>query len=352
MIPKPPNPLPANDAPPPARQPGQSLPGPRALSYASALHPRPIRELYPPITPYSQGFLVVSDIHTLYWEQSGNPDGIPIISVHGGPGAGSSSVHRRFFDPNFYRIILLDQRGAGRSHPLGCLEENTLDDLVEDMERLRGHLKIPRWHLFGGSWGSTLSLSYAIRYPQRCISLILRSIFLMEQYEIDWFVSGMKTVFPEAWDNFAGALPEENLLDIYHERLTSLDDKISLDAALQWNAYESACSSFFPQGGTLTSDDQRYYALAMAKIEAHYFKTQIILEEKSLLKQVSRIREVPGTIIQGRYDVICPPLSAHRLHLAWPEADYVIVPDAGHSFLDPTLRTRLIEATDNAKSLR
>jgi proline iminopeptidase len=344
---------PANDLPPSA--PSPRLPGPRALSYASALYPRPIRDLYSPITPYSQGFLVVDDLHTLYWEQSGNPDGVPIISVHGGPGAGSSSIHRRFFDPDFYRIILLDQRGAGRSHPLGCLENNSLDDLVEDMELLRSHLKIERWHLFGGSWGSTLSLSYATRYPQRCISLILRSIFLMEQYEIDWFVSGMRTIFPEAWDSFAEKLPHEApqlLLNAYHERLTSPDAKISLDAALQWNAYESACSSFFPQGETLTSDDQRYYALAMAKIEAHYFQTQVIPESRSLLQDIDKIRAVPGTIIQGRYDVICPPVSAHRLHLAWPEADYVIVPDAGHSFLDPTLRTRLIEATDNAKSLR
>ena len=327
----------------------------KSLSYASAIHPRPLRELYAPITPYSQGFLSVDETHTLYWEQSGNPAGIPILVVHGGPGAGATSVHRRFFDPEFYRIIIFDQRGAGRSHPLGNLRNNTLDDLIDDMEKLRIHLKIPAWHLFGGSWGSTLSLAYAIRYPQNCISMILRSIFLMEQHEIDWYMDGMRTIFPEAWEEFAEAIPQAeqgNLLQAYYARLTSSDDAEAVAAALSWNAYETACSSFYPKQETITSDDQRYYALAMAKIEAHYFQTQIIPPEKSLLLQIDRIRHIPGSIIHGRYDIICPMISAQKLHAAWPEADYVIVPDAGHSFLDPTIRSRLIEATDNARSLR
>lgn len=333
-----------------------SKPNPhKSLSYASAIHPRPLRDLYPSITPYSQGFLSVDETHTLYWEQSGNPDGVPIVTVHGGPGAGATSVHRRFFDPEFYRIIIFDQRGAGRSHPLGSLHENTLEHLIGDMEALRRHLKIDRWHLFGGSWGSTLSLSYAIRYPQNCISLILRSIFLMEQFEIDWYMDGMKTIFPEAWEAFAAPVPwneRGDLLDAYHQRLTSRDDKIAVEAALHWNAYETTCSSFFPQKDTIVSDEQRYYALAMAKIEAHYFQTQIIPPDRSLLNQIDTIRHIPASIIHGRYDIICPMLSAQKLHTAWPEADYVIVPDAGHSFLDPTLRSRLIEATDTAKSLR
>ncbi len=325
---------------------------PKSLSYASALHPRPMRELFPPLAPYSQGFLSVDDIHTIYWEQSGNPDGIPILILHGGPGAGASAAHRRFFDPKHYRIIIFDQRGAGRSQPLGSLTNNTTDHLLHDMEQLRLHLKIPRWHLFGGSWGSTLALAYALQHPDQCISLILRSIFLMEQYEIDWYMTGMATIFPEAWEKFAEGKDTSNLLECYYDQLTSRDDRVAIEAALQWNAYESTCASFYPQKETLVSDDQRYYALAMAKIEAHYFHTQIIAPENSLLKNIRKIRQIPATIIQGRYDMICPMASANRLHLAWPEADYIIVPDAGHSFLDPTLRTRLIETTEAAKSLR
>lgn len=327
----------------------------KSLSYASAIHPRPLRELYPPQAPYSQGFLAVSDTHNLYWEQSGNPDGVPILLLHGGPGAGATAAHRRFFDPEFYRIVIFDQRGAGRSHPLGSIADNTLGDLIGDMEKLRNHLNIKRWHLFGGSWGSTLALAYAIQYPDHCISLILRSIFLMEQTEIDWFMDGMKQVFPEAWDEFAAYIPESergDLLAAYHKRLTNANDLIAVDAALHWNAYETACASFYPQSDTIVSDEQRYYALAMAKIEAHYFKTQIIPDDQSLLTKIDRIRAIPGTIIHGRYDMVCSIRSAHRLREAWPEADYVIVPDAGHSFLDPTMRSRLIEATDNAKNLR
>ncbi len=334
-----------------------TLTAPKSLSYASAMHPRPMRELFPPITPYSQGFLGVDDVHNIYWEQSGNPDGVPILVVHGGPGAGASSVHRRFFDPEFYRIIIFDQRGAGRSHPLGSLRNNTLAHLIDDMEQLRIHLKIARWHLFGGSWGSTLSLAYAMRHPERCIGMTLRSIFLMEQSEIDWYMTGMNTIFPEIWDEFAKGCPTgctdtKHLLKFYYDRLTSSDDREAIEAAMQWNAYESACASFFPQKDTLVSDDQRYYALAMAKIEAHYFYTQVIPTDKSLLNNIDKIRFIPTSIIQGRYDIICPMVSANRLHTVWPEADYVIVPDAGHSFLDPTLRTRLIEATEAAKLLK
>lgn len=322
---------------------------------ATPVHPRPLRELYPAISPYSQGFLAVDTLHTLYWEQSGNPDGMPMLILHGGPGAGASATHRRFFDPQFYRIIIFDQRGAGRSHMPGNLNNNTLAHLVEDIEALRKHLNISKWHLFGGSWGSTLALAYAIQYPDRCISMILRSIFLLQQSEIDWFMSGMKTVFPETWENFAHYIPAAErgkLLNAYYERLTSTDDKTAIEAALSWNAYESACSSFIPAQETIYTEEQRYYALSMAKIEAHYFKNEVIDLKDSLLKKLGGIRHIPASIIQGRYDIICPIDSAYRLHLAWPEADYVIVPDAGHSFLDPSLRSRLIEATDNARTLR
>ncbi len=322
--------------------------------FASALHPRPLKDLFPSVSPYSQGFLAVDVNQTIYWEQSGNPDGVPVVILHGGPGAGATATHRRFFDPEFYRIIIFDQRGAGRSHVIGNLYNNTLDHLISDMERLRKHLNVERWHLFGGSWGSTLALAYAVKHPQACTGMILRSIFLMEQAEIDWFMYGMKTIFPEAWEDFANFIPwneRSNLLDAYYRRLTSEDDKVSIEAALAWNSYETACSSFFPASDTIYTPEQRYYALAMAKIEAHYFSTQIIPPGKSLLKQIDRIRSIPATIIHGRYDIICPIDNAHRLHLAWPEADYVIVPDAGHSFLDPSIRSRLIESTENVKTL-
>lgn len=328
---------------------------PRSFSYASALHPRPIKELFPPITPYSQGFLNVGGDHMMYWEQSGNPDGIPVLVLHGGPGAGATSTHRRFFNPETYRIIIYDQRGAGRSHPLGSLQNNTIENLVRDIEKLQKHLNIPKWHLFGGSWGSTLALSFAIQNPSSCLSLILRSIFLMEQEEINWYIDGMKTIFPEAWEEFARYIPsseQHDLLTAYHKRLTSNNDHEAIEAALQWNAYETACSSFFPQSETIVSEEQRYYALAMAKIEAHFFKTQIIPPEKSLLNFIDRIRHIPAIILNGRYDIVCPMSIANKLHIAWPEADFVIVPDSGHSFLDPTMRSRLIEATENAKTIR
>lgn len=318
------------------------------------LHPRPLKDLFPNIAPYSQGFLAVDILHTLYWEQSGNPDGIPVLILHGGPGAGATATHRRFFDPQVYRIIVFDQRGAGRSHALGNLENNTLQHLVTDMETLRKHLNIERWHLFGGSWGSTLALAYAIRHPERCIGMILRSIFLMESREINWFMYGMKTIFPEAWDDFANYIPKgerDNLLDAYCRRLNSKDDKVSIEAALAWNAYETACASFIPTSETVYTAEQKYYALATAKIEAHYFSTQILSGQDQLLHHIDRIRSIPATIVHGRYDILCPIDSAHRLHMAWPEADYVIVPDSGHSFLDPTMRSRLIEATETAKNL-
>lgn len=314
-----------------------------------------LMDLFPAITPYSSGFLAVDDIHNLYWEQSGNPDGIPVIVLHGGPGAGATPMHRRFFDPDHYRIIIFDQRGAGRSHPLGSLEKNTTAHLIGDIEALRKHLSVDRWHLFGGSWGSTLALLYATLHPQRCLSITLRAIFLFEQEEVDWFLYGIRKIFPEAWEQFAGFLPEaeqKDLLNSYYKRLVGGDPKEQLEAAIRWSLYEGACSSLFPNYETITTDEQKQHALALARIEAHYFKHEGIKTENSLLKKIDRIRAIPSIIVQGRYDIICPITTAYKLHHAWPEADYVVVPDAGHSALDPPLRSRLIEATENFKTIK
>ncbi len=324
----------------------------------SAIRPHkrtPLLDLFPPITPYSSGFLAVDDTHNIYWEQSGNMDGVPIVLLHGGPGAGATPIHRRFFDPDHYRIIIFDQRGAGRSAPLGCLENNTTQDLVNDMEVLRKHLKVDDWHLFGGSWGSTLALAYANQHKKRCISMILRGIFLCEQPEIDWFLHGMQTIFPEAWEQFSNFIPEDerdDLLTAYYKRLTNEDDvKTQMQASVHWSLYEGACSSLLPNYETITTDEQKQQALALARIEAHYFTHEIISEEKSLFHNIEHLRFIPTTIIQGRYDVICPIKTANKLHQLWPEADYVVVPDAGHSALDAPLRSRLIEATEAAKTI-
>jgi proline iminopeptidase len=316
---------------------------------------RPLLDLFPAITPYSSGFLAVDDTHNLYWEQSGNPSGIPILLVHGGPGAGATPMHRRFFDPDHYRIVIFDQRGSGRSNPLGSLENNTTKHLINDMEALRAHLNIPRWHLFGGSWGSTLAMRYALLYPRQCISLILRGIFLCEQEEIDWYLYGMKNIFPEAWEQFAEIIPDaekNDLLNAYYTRLTGGDSKIQMEAAIRWSLYEGACSSLLTNYETITTEEQKQHAWSLARIEAHFFKHEIIPPQNSMLKQIDKIRHVPAIIVQGRYDIICPMAVAHKLHQAWPEADYVVVPDAGHSALDPPIRSRLVEATETFKTLR
>ncbi len=316
----------------------------------------PLLDLFPPITPYSSGFLAVDNTHNLYWEQSGNPQGAPILLLHGGPGAGATPVHRRFFDPDHYRIIIFDQRGAGRSHPLGCLENNTSSHLINDIEALRAHLNIEKWHIFGGSWGATLALSYAAMHKSHCISLILRGIFLCEQEEIDWFLYGIQTIYPEAWEHFTSIIPEDergDLLNAYYKLLT--DDKNpdkQLQAAIHWTLYEGACSSLIPNYETITTDEQKQNALALSRIEAHYFKNNVFSKGESLFNEIEGLRSIPTTIIQGRYDIICPIKTAHKLHQLWPEADYVIVPDAGHSALDAPLRSRLIEATQSAKTIK
>ncbi len=319
-------------------------------------HSKSLLDLFPPITPYSSGYIAVDDIHNLYWEQCGNPDGVPIILLHGGPGAGASAVHRRFFDPEHYRIIIFDQRGAGRSTPRGCITNNTAILLTQDIEILRKHLSVNAWHIFGGSWGSTLALHYALQHKERCTSLILRGIFLCEQSEIDWFLYGMQTIFPEAWEHFSNFIdPSErdDLLAAYYKRLTNDNDKeTQMEAAVHWSLYECACSSLMPNYETITTDEQKNHALALARIEAHYFTNEVINTKNSMFNKIKDLRSIPTTIIQGRYDAICPIKTAKKLHQLWPEADYIVVPDAGHSALDAPLRSGLIQATQTAKTIK
>jgi proline iminopeptidase len=308
--------------------------------------------LYPPTDPYETGFLELDPPHRMYFEQSGKPDGPAVVFLHGGPGAGSSAVHRQFFDPDFYRIIVFDQRGAGRSKPLGCLDQNSTPKLIEDMERLRGHLGVERWLVFGGSWGSTLALAYAEHHPERCLGLVLRGIFLCRPSEIDWFLYGLRAIFPEAWRAFSGYIPEAergDLLDAYYKRLIDPDPAVHMPAARTWSVYEGSCSTLLPNPSLVADFASDRVALGLARIEAHYFKNDIFLPPGFLLDNATRLKKVPGIIVQGRYDIVCPPVSADDLHQAWPEAEYVIVPDAGHSAFEPGIRSRLVQATEDFK---
>ncbi len=311
-------------------------------------------ELYPEIEPYRDGRLAVDGRHRLYWEQSGNPEGTPVVFLHGGPGAGSSPTHRRFFDPAHYRIVIFDQRGAGRSTPLGELIDNTTPDLVADIERLRETLGIERWIVFGGSWGSTLAIAYGERHPERCLALVLRGVFLCRKEEIDWFLYGMRRVFPELWREFAGFLPEAergDLLRAYHRRLTDPDPATHMPAARAWSAYEGACSTLLPNPALVTEFGRDVMALGLARIEAHFFANEIFLPPGTLLAEVEALRSIPAVIVQGRYDMVCPIVTADELHRAWPEAAYRVVPDAGHSALEPGIRAALVEAMESFKTL-
>ncbi len=306
-------------------------------------------ELYPAIEPYQTGMLPLDSRHTMYWEQSGNPRGVPVLFLHGGPGAGASPTHRRFFDPAFYRIVIFDQRGSGRSTPLGELTDNTTQHLVADIERLRRQLGVERWLVFGGSWGSTLALAYGETHPERCLGFVLRGIFLCRQIEIDWFLQGMRTVFPEAWREFVQFLPEPeraDLLGSFHRRLIHPDPAVHLPAARVWSRYEGACSTLLPNVETAANLADDRVALGLARTEAHYFVNHIFLPENALLDQVGCLRRHPAAIIQGRYDMVCPPMTADALARAWPEARYQIVPDAGHSALEPGIRAALVAACE------
>ena len=311
--------------------------------------PEAVSPLYPEIEPYASGMLGLDGVHAAYWETSGSPEGIPVVFLHGGPGAGSSSRHRRFFDPAAYRIVVYDQRGAGRSTPLGELRDNTTPHLVADLERLREHLGVARWLVFGGSWGSTLALAYAEAHPARVLGLMLRGIFLCRPSEIDWFLYGLRNVFPEAWDKFAGFLPaaeRSDLLASYHRRLVDPDPAVHMPAARSWSLYEGACSTLLPSQETLAHFGDDVVALGLARIEAHYFRNGVFLTPNALLDNVHLLRGIPGVIVQGRYDMVCPIVSAHELVAAWPEAKYLVVPDAGHSAWEPGIAAALVAACD------
>jgi proline iminopeptidase len=304
---------------------------------------------FPAIEPYRSGRLKVDSIHELYWEECGAPHGLPVVFLHGGPGAGASPAHRRFFDPKRYRIVVFDQRGAGRSTPLGETTDNDTPSLVADIEKLRMHLAIDRWCVFGGSWGSTLALSYAQAHPDRTTGLLLRGIFLMHPSEIEWFLYGMNTVFPEAWERFAGFLPEaerSDLLGAYSRRLNDPNPAVRVPAARSWSVYEGSCSTLLPNPEVLSTSGEERHAVGLARIEAHFFTNNLFTPHDALLRRIGGIRHIPAVIVQGRYDMVCPIMTADALHRAWPEAEYIVVPDAGHSALEPGIRSALIDATN------
>lgn len=308
--------------------------------------------LYPEIEPHASGLLRVDDLHEIYWEVSGNPDGKPVVFLHGGPGGGTEPKHRRFFDPKRYRIVLLDQRGCGKSRPHASLQNNTTWHLVDDIEKLREHLDIERWQVFGGSWGSTLALAYAQTHPDRVTELVLRGIFTFSQDEMDWFYrDGTRMLFPDAYADFLAAIPPEEQDDIiaaYHRRLTSDDPKVRAEAARAWSLWECRVATLMPDPDLVRHCEETSFTLAFARIECHYFVNAGFLEhETQLLEGIDAMRHIPGVIVHGRYDVICPPRNAWRLHEAWPESTLKFVDDAGHSANEPGILRALVEATDS-----
>ena len=306
------------------------------------------RELFPPIEPYAEGWLPVGDGHALYWYECGNPQGKPAVFLHGGPGAGCIPAYRRFFDPDIWRVILVDQRGSGRSQPIAETGANTTQDLVSDLEKLRVDRGVEEWLLFGGSWGSTLALAYGEAHPERCTGFVLRGVFLGTQPEIDWFMHGMGHFFPEAAREFLAPIPppeRDDLLGSYHARLSDPDPAVHLPAARAWTLYESRCSALRSRvgDGRLTSDR---FALSVARMEAHYFVHQCFFEPDQLLDNVGVISHLPCVIVQGRYDLVCPPVTAQNLARAWPGSELVMIEDAGHSALEPGVRAALVRATE------
>jgi len=314
-----------------------------------------MRELYPPIEPYDSGTLPVSPVHTIYYEQCGNPEGQPVVFLHGGPGGGIVPDYRRFFDPAAYRVVLFDQRGAGNSTPHAGLEENTTWHLVEDIEKLRGHLGVESWHVFGGSWGSTLALAYAETHPARVRSMTLRGIFLCRPQEIRWFYQeGASWLFPDVWEEYEKVIPEGergDFVSAYYKRLTSEDEQVRLEAARAWSVWEGSTSKLYFDYNMIEKFAEPEFALAFARIECHYFMNNAFFQtDNYLIEQVGKIRHIPATIVQGRYDVVCPMRSAWELHRAWPEAEFNVVADAGHSATEPGIIDALVTATDKYKN--
>ncbi|ORX41916.1 peptidase S33, proline iminopeptidase 1 [Piromyces finnis] len=315
--------------------------------------------LYPEIEAYDTGFLKVSNIHNIYYEQSGNPNGNPVIYVHGGPGGGTFPKDRRYFDPKTYRIILFDQRGCGNSTPAACLEQNTTWDLVSDIEKLRQHLNIDKWLVFGGSWGSTLSLAYSEKYPEHVKGLILRGIFLGRDSELNWlYQGGSAHLFPDYWEGYIEPIPEnerDNFIVAYYKRLTSNNEEEKLKCAKAWTKWEEATSKLYideDQFFINKSEDSAKFAAAFARIECHYFINKCFFDSQNyLLENIEKIRNIPGIIIQGRYDCVCPATTAWDLHKKWPEAEFHIVPDCGHSVSEYGITKKIMEATNKFKNI-
>ena len=313
--------------------------------------------LYPDIEPYARHRLAVDEPHELYLEESGNPDGIPVLVVHGGPGGGCEDYHRRFFDAERFRIILMDQRGAGRSTPLAELEGNSTGTLVQDMETIRQFLGIDRWLLFGGSWGSTLSLVYAETYPERVLGLVLRGIFLCRPRDIQWFYQeGASRVFPDYWQDFLAPIPEAergDMVTAYYRRLTSANELEQIQAAKAWSIWEGRCATLHPNPKVVEHFGHPHVAIALARIECHYFMNNAFLEPDQIVRDAGRLADIPGVIVHGRYDMVCPLDNALALHQAWPEAELHIIRDAGHSASEPAIVDALLRGVEEvvAKSL-
>ncbi len=309
-----------------------------------------MKDLYPPIEAYKTQRLDVAGGHQLYLEEVGSASGIPILFLHGGPGAGCEAYHRRFFDPNAYRVVLFDQRGCGRSTPHASLENNTTWDLVEDIETIRETLGIDRWVLFGGSWGSTLALAYAQKHPERVIGMVLRGIFLCRDREIDWFYqSGASRVFPDYWEDFLAPIPEgerDHMLQAYYRLLTGENELKRMAAAKAWSIWEGRTASLRSNSSVVDFFSQPHTALSLARIESHYFINRAFLRPNQLLQEANRLNGIPGVLVQGRYDLICPMESAWQLHQAWEGSELMVIPDAGHSATEAGIRKALIETTD------
>lgn len=313
-----------------------------------------LKTLYPATEPYDSGHIRVSDVHQLYYEQCGNPNGKPALFLHGGPGAGLVPDYRRFFDPQAFRVILFEQRGAGRSTPHASLVDNTTWHLVQDIETIRAHFGIEQWLVFGGSWGSTLSLAYAETHPERVRGLVLRGIFLCRPKEIRWFYEdglGASAIFPDNWEQYLRVIPEDerhDMINAYYRRLTSDDESVRLEAAKAWAIWEASALKLLPDKNLIDEFAEPDKALAVARIECHYFVNNCFFEtENYLLEHVDRIRHIPGVIVHGRYDVVCPAMSAWDLHRAWPEAELKLIPDAGHAATETGIVDALVRATDS-----